>query len=136
MSKTAPTLSMRQTVILTWPYTSPTLTIILDAPVFNNHDTIKISRIARQTRGGELKMFRYSIWPTVERLQLTFDRISQTIAGNLKTFLKSSVGQDIGYLDHESRQWKGFIINPGVSISQEGPGCQYTAAIEFEGALV
>ncbi len=54
----------------------------------------------------------------------------------MKTFLRSSAGAQIGYRDHESRQWKGFITNPDSALTQEGPGAQYTLSLNFEGVLV
>ncbi len=140
MAHTAPVLSMRQTVVFTYPFISPTQTVTIPAPVFNNRDTIQISRIARESRGKKFVTFRYGIWPIVERLALAFDNIGLDTFGNdnvvlMRTLIRASIGVQLGYLDHESRQWKGFITNPGSALTQEGRGAQYTLSLIFEGVL-
>lgn len=140
MPVNGPTLSLRQTVVFTYPFVSPTQTVTIPAPAFNNRDTIQLNRIARESRAKKLLMFRYSIWPKYERLAIVFNNVGLDTFGNdnaalMKTLIKSSVGVQIGYLDHESRQWKGFITNPESALTQEGRGAQYTLSISFEGVL-
>lgn len=134
-SATGPSLILTPSVIFTYPYVSPTMTVTIDAPNFNNRNTIRINRITRNTRGGTLKTFRYNIWPKIEVLAIAIDRIDPTIVTNLKALIKASVGQQIGYRDHESRQWVGVILNPDSVISQEGPGCQYTISFNMDATL-
>lgn len=135
-SSSPPTLTPSQTVTFTYPYVSPTLTIVLPSPEFNNRDVNRIERITRETRGRTLRTFRYSIWPKIRRLALSFQGIDLTVANNMKTFLLTSIGKEVGYLDYESRQWKGLIINPDSAISQEGRDCTFAIRIDFEGDLV
>ncbi len=134
-SLTAPTLIIIPQVTFTYPFVTPTMTVLIDAPNFNNRETIRISRISRETRGKTFKVFRYNgIWPVVDRLAIAIERIDPVAVANLKALLKASVGQLIGFKDHESRQWQGVILNPDSAISQEGPGCQYTVSLTFEGS--
>lgn len=135
-SATVPTLVHSPTVTFTFPYVSPTTTIILPSPEFNNRDVLRIERVTRETRGKTLRTFRYSIWPKIRRLSLAFLGLAPDVAEDMKALLKASVGLELGYLDYESRQWKGLIINPDTAISQEGPNCADAIRIEFEGDLV
>lgn len=135
-SAVGPTLIHSSTVTFTFPYVTPTQTVSLPAPEFNNRDVIRIERINRETRGKTLKTFRYSIWPIIRRLSLSFLGIPPDDAESMKTLLRASVGLEVGYLDFESRQWRGLIINPDTAISQEGPNCADAIRIEFEGDLV
>jgi hypothetical protein len=131
----APTVVLATQVTFTYPPVSPTLTVSIDAPNFNNRDTIRISRVSRETRGKTFRTFRNSSWPVVRRLAIAIERIDPTAVANLKTFINSTIGKQIGYMDHESRHWVGVILNPDSAISQEGPGCQYTLSLNFEGVL-
>jgi hypothetical protein len=49
-------------------------------------------------------------------------------------FVQTSLGKEVGLLDYESRQWKGFIITPNASIEEEDrPG--FDVLLEFEGVI-
>lgn len=135
-SATPPTLVYVPTVTFTFPYVSPTHTVELPSPEFNNRDTIRIERITRETRGKTLKTFRYDMWPIIRRLSLSFLGVPPSDAEAMKDLLLASVGMEVGYLDYESRQWKGLILNPDTAISEEGPNCAGAIKIDFEGDLV
>jgi hypothetical protein len=64
--------------------------------------------------------------------------MDETQAGDLLDFLLTSLGAEIGLLDHENRQWRGILLNPEAEITQtqrEG-SCEYAVSLEFEGVLV
>lgn len=130
-----PTLVRRETTILTWPYTSPMLTLELRNPNFDNIEQFEFRRINRRTKGGTLDLYRDETWPKVERLIMSFSRLSDTQRVSLFTFLQKSIGQEIGLLDFESRQWKGFILTPTTLIS-EAVKQGHSVSLEFEGELV
>ena len=50
-------------------------------------------------------------------------------------FLENSLGLEIGLLDFESRQWKGFILTPSSALA-EAKQNGFTMSLEFEGELV
>lgn len=131
----SPTLVRRATTVLTWPYTSPSLTVELRNPNFDNIEQFEFRRINRRTKGGELDLFRDETWPKVKRLQMSFTWLSDTQRVDLFNFLQKSVGQEIGLLDFESRQWKGFILTPTSAISEPKRN-GHAVALEFEGELV
>jgi hypothetical protein len=133
-SVVSPTLVPRSTTILTWPYSSPTLTIEVRNPNFDNTEQFEFRRINRRTKGGELDLYRDETWPKVERLQMSFTWLSETQRNELFNFLQKSIGQEIGLLDFESRQWRGFIITPTSAISEPKRN-GHALSLEFEGEL-
>lgn len=134
-SSSGPVVVLQDTVIFTYPFVTPTLTVELRAPEFNNKDSVLITRIIRDTRGGEIKVYKESFWPTIRRLSFVIESLSEVEADGLQELIKASIGKEIGYLDYEGRQWKGIILNPEEAITEEGVNCEYTAKIDFEGAL-
>lgn len=132
-STTAPTIGHAQ-VRLTYPYVSPSLTLDLRNPDFGNQDRLSFDRINRETRGGTLIMFVDPDWPKQTTLNVTINALRKTQVDSLLSLLHQSVGKEVGYRDHENRQWRGIIITPEAVVTQEGKD-QYRVTFEFEGAL-
>lgn len=132
---TPPTLVARSTIVLTWPYVSPTLTLTIRNPEFRNTHRSVRKRIYRTTRGGTIKAYRNTTWPVTEELQYEFKGLSEASKVALVTFLKSSLGQEIGLLDFETRQWRGIIVQPDSEISQQFELCGYGFTLNFDGSL-
>lgn len=122
----------RSTILLTYPYPIFTHSVELRNPVFNDNQQLEFRRINRLTRGSTLKMFRDPAWPEAERLIYNFDNLKQEDIKNYLAFVQLSIGREIGLLDFESRQWRGFIITPDANGQEEDrPG--FDLLIEFEG---
>ena len=130
---TMPTLGNAK-VTLTYPFVSPTTTLALRNPQFGNVDRLVFDRINRETRGGTLIMFVDPKWPKQQVMNLTFAALTKTMKDSLLALLNASVGQDIGYLDHENRQWKGIVLTPEATIQNDSRD-GYTVTFEFEGTL-
>lgn len=130
----APTLGSA-TLTLTYPFTTPSLTLALRNPEFNNVERLSLTRISRITRGGTLVVFADTIWPKVKSLTLKIKVLTDTQRVDLLNFLDSSVGKEIGLLDHENRQWRGVILNPNTPLIQQH-NCNHEVDLEFEGELV
>jgi hypothetical protein len=134
-SMTDPVLIRRSTIILTYPYVSPIFTLELRNPQFDDTEQLEYRRINRKTRGNTLKVYRDNIWPSAERLIYSFDNLKEIDRTNLLRFMQDSIGQEIGLLDYESRQWQGILITPNSTIEREDrPG--WDATIQFEGVQV
>jgi hypothetical protein len=131
---TPPTLSTG-TVTLTYPFISPSTTVVLRNPEFENRDLLNFTRINRTTRGGSQIVFADPVWPKSQVLRLSITHLSPAQGRDLLDFLLTSLGKEIGLLDHEGRQWKGIIINPDTILSQPGR-FDRSIILEFEGALV
>jgi hypothetical protein len=132
-STTPPTLGSA-TLTLTYPFVSPTTTLVLRNPDFGNQRSLGFSRIFRTSRGGELEVFADPDWPETETLSVTIDGLSETQAQDFLTFLGTSLGQEIGLLDWENRQWRGIITTPDAEVTDNGT-CRKTTSFDFEGEL-
>jgi len=130
-----PTLVRRASTVLTWPYASPTLTLSLRNPTFDNIEQFEFRRINRRSKGGTLDLFRDETWPKAKRLIYSFTELKDTQRAELLTFLIQSIGQEIGILDFESRQWKGVLLTPSNAISEPRSG-GFSFSLDFEGELV
>jgi hypothetical protein len=128
-----PTLN-RTTLTLTHPYVAPTTTLVLRNPQFNDKDRLNFNRINRETRGGTLIVFADPKWPKTQTLAVQIDALSQAKAANLIDFLRDSLGQEIGLLDWDGRQWRGIITTPEAEVTDNGP-CDKVIVFEFQGEL-
>ena len=135
-SASVPALTLVATVSFTYPYATPTLTVQLRAPELSNLESKLIVRTVNITRGVSLKFFRDPIWPKYTILKYTFIGLSSLEKTNLQALILASIGKDIGFLDHQSRQWRGVITNPNAPITQTRQGCGYEYVFEFQGNLV
>lgn len=132
---TAPSIVERRNVILTWPFSSPQLSLELRRPEFNNLEKKVYKRIVRQSRGGDLVAFRDPQWPKIARLNYTVHMVHQSDPQSILDFFEASLGQEVGLLDFESRQWVGFITTPDAFVDlQVGRGIR-AIQFEFEGKL-
>lgn len=134
---TPPTLLTKNFILLTHPYTSPTVLLELKTPEFDNVEQLEFRRINRRTRGNTLEIYRAGYWPKAERLILKFIGLTEAKAKDLLVFFDKSLGDEIGLLDHENRQWRGIITTPAEKIvDRDGRGCNFSADFEFEGVCV
>lgn len=132
-SITPPTLTS-DTLTLTFPFVSPTSTLVLRNPDFQNRDRLSFNRINRETRGGTLIVFADPTWPKQQNLILQISVMNATMLADFKTFLAASLGLEIGLLDWEGRQWRGVITNPDTALVHVGRGNR-SVSIEFQGML-
>lgn len=132
----APVLVPADHIVLTFPFTSPTTTINLPNPQLSNTETYKHQRTANRTRNGKLLLFDKSYWPKFTSLKYSFRALTEAQKAAIVSFVSISLAHEIGILDYESRQWRGFITNPNTPIADTGRiGCNYTWEIEFQGVL-
>jgi hypothetical protein len=133
----APTLG-DASLTLTYPFVTPTVTVTLPNADWGDRDRQEFQRVHRNLRGGAVVIFAEDGWPEQRVLTLDIDGMDETQAGDLLDFLLTSLGAEIGLLDHENRQWRGILLNPEAEITQtqrEG-SCEYAVSLEFEGELV
>jgi len=136
----APTLTARETTRFTYPYVTPTQTLELRNPTLGNAEMLSYNRINRKSRGGTLQVYRDANWPSAKRLKMSFEALTIEQRKSLLKFLEDSLGEEIGILDHESRQWRGIILTPAAQIAESkygGPlSAGHSASLEFQGELV
>lgn len=132
-----PTTVRSKTIQLTYPYNAPTIALEVRAPELQNPREIVQNRVLRQSRNGSLLCVRDSIWPKFTRLSYQIVALSRFDASNVKNFVQQSLGREIGLLDYDSQQWRGFLISPASNeIMQQGRDCQWSTKLVFEGQLV
>lgn len=133
-SATPPTLG-EATLTLTWPYVMPTTTLVLRNPEWDNREMLGFTRIVRETRGGTLEVYGDPDWPQTTTLSLTIEGLTTAQAEGFIDFLRDSLGQEIGLLDWENRQWRGIITTPDAEVTDHGKSCRRAITFEFEGEL-
>jgi len=131
-STTVPTLERVEGVQLYWPVNVPTMTVTLRGPELDNKDRLRFQRINRETRGGTLIVFADPIWPKVQQLTLEFVGLEENEAQSLLTFIRATLGKEVGLRDWENRHWAGVIVSPDEPIIRNGPQ-NISTALEFEG---
>lgn len=129
-----PVISKSPTMTLTWPFVSPTLTVTIRSPEFGNRDQLEYQRIRRETIGGELTIFRDPKWPQSQILTMEVLNICGDDLEDLLDFFKQSLGDDVGLLDYEGRQWKGIILTPEADKTEISKD-RYSLSFEFQGEL-
>ena len=131
-----PILTDTHSIVLTYPFQNPVLSVTLRAPEFNNQEQLEFHRINRRTRGGDLTIHRQAYWPSAERLIMKFTNLTHAAADSLLDFFNKTIGKEVGLLDHENRYWKGILLTPSALVKADtGRECQYSASLEFEGEI-
>jgi hypothetical protein len=120
---------------LTYPFTSPSLSLTLTNPAFGDKDRLNFNRINRETRGGTLVIFADPKWPKTQTLAVQVDNLNPNQAEDMIAFLRTSLGKEIGLLDWENRLWRGIVTTPDARITHVGRHDR-SIAFEFQGELV
>lgn len=129
------TLVSRDTVLLEYPYSSPTTTLELKVPQLNDIKLLEFSRIQRRSRGNTLVIARKSYWPKSNTFNIAFSSLTAAERDEIIAFVRLTLGKEIKYTDYESQEHKAIIINPSNPITQEGEGCQYTWKVDLQEVL-
>lgn len=113
-------------------------TITLRVPEFGNTDSIELSRIQRNSRAGDLIIWRHPSWPKAEKWKYSFQNLSERQSKDFLAFIDATLGQEITLTDHEGVSWSGIIVTPEAPVSQEGPDAGvrcggFNCEFEFQG---
>lgn len=133
-SATVPTLTPSHSIVLSHPFSSPTLTVTLRAPEFDNKDAIENKRINRESRGGTLLIYADLQWPKIYRLEMEFSALKESVAQEYMAFRAATLGQEIRLVDYESRVWRGVLLDVDQPITRNRRH-GITATLSFEGEL-
>ncbi len=129
------TLTKATSTLFTYPYSAPTVSVLLPNPEFGNTDNFETNGIARHTRAGGLKTFKSDNWPITQILRMTFKSVDDAVVPFLREFLLACAGKEVGYLDHHSRQWRGVISTPSIATDDDGINCQNDFTFDFIGRI-
>ena len=119
-------------VTFTYPYTTPTLTVIVPNPSLGDshqHENPTIFGISMSGR-----VYSYIKTPSSQRLLLSFPKLTYTMFTDLKQLIYQSSYGEVGYLDHNSDQWRGNFLNDPF----EGTNTKnyFALTVEFKGVIV
>jgi hypothetical protein len=106
----------------------------LRAPNLDNRERQAFTRINRETRGGKLVIFADPDWPKINTLVLSFSGLTKTEVEEVQQFMVDHIGQEVGIIDWEGRQWAGIITTPNERAVQDGKH-GFTISFEFEGVV-
>lgn len=106
--------------------------VVLKNPELDDRDRVGYTRINRESRGGELQMFRDPTWPLVNTVQGTIVGLKKQDVVDWQDFMSEHLGEEISMADWHGRYWRGVIINPGEP-AVEDTRDRWTVAFEFEG---
>lgn len=130
-----PSFGTQPNTTFTYPYVTPTMTVALRNPKFGDALTIDTEAIVRRNRSLQLQTYKDVYWPSFITRKITIEKLSQANVTAFIAFLTASVGQFVGMLDHQGRQWKGFITTEDVDIIQTGQGtCNFEITLVFLGS--
>lgn len=135
MPTTQPSYEPAESITLSWPVDSPSLELTLRNPELNNSESLNFTRRESAIKGGELSIDNEVTGVVYEKLMYTFEALSATDKNNFLAFINATVGKHVKLVDYLSREFHGVITSPQPIITCEGPGCQYTAELTFEGEL-
>ena len=94
---------------LSYPLTSPTLTIELPDPELGNAEELDDTSIQRTTPEGVVFVFKDSNWFETEILTLSFYPIKTAKAEELRSFVNATFGKEVRLEDHEGQDWDVII---------------------------
>ena len=107
--------------------------IVLRNPETDNSRRTAFDRVLRETRGGDLIVFRDTGWNVVQTLLFTITAIKTTTLSNLQTFFLNTLGKEISLTDWLGEEWTGVVTRPDETFTEDRDG-YWTFAFEFEGS--
>jgi hypothetical protein len=96
-------------VRLTYPYTSPTITLDLPNPILG--DARQIEELFSLDYSASGRIYTYKKATNMTKLLLTFQNLTFTQIADLKLFIYKAVNNYSGYKNHRNVQYKGIFIN-------------------------
>ena len=107
--------------------------IILRNPEIDNTRRVAFDRVLRETRGGNLTVYRDQSWNVVQTLLFTIVALKRSTLDDLQTFFLNTLGQEINLVDWLGEEWSGVVTKPDETATEDRNGW-WTIAFEFEGS--
>lgn len=104
--------------------------IVVKNVALGNIEQMKTGQKDRTNIAGEARPLKQSYWPTMYRLQLRFNHISQCNDIDVIQFLEDTVGQEIDLTDPRGVVWVGVITSPQAEITRHHTD---SFTLDFEG---
>jgi hypothetical protein len=106
--------------------------VYIRAPEMDDKHRMSFDRVNRETLGGDLSVYRDSVWPVTQAMLFTIVGIKTTIFESLRTFMLATLGQEVLFHDWTGVAWRGIVTNPEETATEDRDG-YWTVAFEFEG---
>lgn len=94
--------------------------ITLKRPEFANKDALNLRRIQRETRNGDLIIYRDPTWSATQTLTMEFTFIDELKAREFQDFVRGCLGHLVLFTDHEGHVWTGLFNSPDFDIKTTG----------------
>lgn len=118
-------------------FSTDTLTLELPSPQLGDQDTLDYDRIYRESRGLEVNMYRESFWQQRNILELNFVALTTEQIDALLIFLQATLGKQVTYVDYNTWEWLGIIVNPFNAVQTiRGNNCYHNFTLSFRGERV
>lgn len=137
---TPPTLTWRDSVLLQYPYESPSETLELSNPSLDDGSRLSYTRAFNQTRNGDGYIFTEDNYPILNKKLLTFTNLKKSQIDDLNLFIKSKLGLPVKYTDWYSQVYKIIILSPDAAWAEDVDGneeCErrHTISLEIDAEL-
>lgn len=109
--------------------------VTLRNPEIDNIRRTAFDRVVRETRGGNLIVYRDPNWNVVQTLLFTIVALKRSTLDSLQTFFLNTLGQEIALVDWLGEEWSGVVTRPDETVTEDRDG-YWTFAFEFEGTKV
>lgn len=126
----------RPTILLEYPFVSPTTTLELRNPELNDKIITQVYRVQRYTRDNTLDIYRDPTWFKNGVLNWNFTGLSLDDRNSIISFCRLSAGKYVKVTDYLSQVHKCILINPDNPITQEHSGCNYTWKCDLQKSVV
>ena len=127
---TAPVLT-DSTLAFRYPASAVVTTFTLKNPEADSTES-EWRAVEVTTRGGETSAFA-DTWGTARTLELQITNVCDPTIDQFVAFLNATLGMEIFLDDWHGRTWRGVIVAPETSISEDSGG--FSASIQFRGEL-
>lgn len=106
--------------------------VVLRNPEIDNSRRTAFDRVLRETRGGNLIVYRDTDWNVVQTLLFTIVALKRSTLDDLQTFFLNTLGEEITLVDWLGEEWSGVVTRPNETVTEDREG-YWTLPFEFEG---
>lgn len=106
--------------------------VTLRNPERDNVRRVAFNRVLRETRGGDLTVYRDPNWVSIHTLLFTVVAMKAAMFDQLQQFFLDTLGQEVFVTDWLGEEWVGIVTHPDEVFTEDRDGF-WTFAFEFEG---
>lgn len=115
---------------------APTDGIELPNPDIGDIRRLDTSILNRETRGGEHKSYKDTLWPVKETHVYEWSLLTKDERDDLEAFFTANAGAQVHIVDHNDDEWEGVFLTDTLDIRINRDTCSYATSLEFLGVAV